>query len=96
MKNILNIFLGSFFVIFAQGCATVGTVIDGGKELVTNTVDVAVGTTSKVVTSVAEDAADITQTTLEVGAGVVQAVSDEIDEQTDELQEDSKEPQEKK
>jgi len=57
---------------------------------------VVVGTTSDVVTSVAEDAADITQTTLEVGAGVVQAVSDEIDEQTDELQKDSKEPQEKK
>jgi len=96
MKNMLFVFLGSFFVIFAQGCASVGAVIDGGQEFVTNTVDVAVGTTSDVVTSVAEDAASITQTTLEVGAGVVQAVSDEIDSQTDELQKDSKEPQEKK
>ena len=87
-----------FFVIFAQGCATVGTVIDGGKELATNTVDVVVGTASDVAISVAEDVSDISTTALEVGAGVVQTVSDEIDKQTDELQEDSKEekPEEKK
>ena len=91
MNNIKNVFFGMFFVIFAQGCATVGTVIDGGKELATNTVDVVVGTASDVAVSVAEDVSDISTTALEVGAGVVQTVSDEIDKQTDELQEDSKE-----
>tara|TARA_B100001057_G_scaffold179094_1_gene179857 strand:+ start:1294 stop:1620 length:327 start_codon:yes stop_codon:yes gene_type:complete len=98
MNNIKNVFFGMFFVIFAQGCATVGTVIDGGKELATNTVDVVVGTASDVAISVAEDVSDISTTALEVGAGVVQTVSDEIDKQTDELQEDSKEekPEEKK
>ena len=96
MNNIKNMFLGLFFVMFAQGCATVGMAIDGGKELVTNTVDTVVGTASDITVAVAEDVSDITTTTLEVGAGVVQAVSDEIDSQTDELQEDKEKPEEKK
>ena len=48
MKSINNMFLGLFFVIFTQGCATVGMAIDGGKELVTDTVDTVVGTASKI------------------------------------------------
>lgn len=96
MKSINNMFLGLFFVIFTQGCATVGMAIDGGKELVTDTVDTVVGTASKITIAVAEDVSDISTTALEVGAGVVKTVSDEIDEQTDELQEDSKEKSEVK
>ena len=96
MNNIKNMFLGLFFVMFAQGCATVGMAIDGGKELVTNTVDTVVGTASDITVAVAEDVSDITTTTLEVGAGVVKAVSEEIDSQTDELQEDKEKPEEKK
>ena len=98
MNNFKNMFFGLFFVIFTQGCASVGTVIDGGKELVTNTVDTVVGTASDITIAVAEDVSDISTTALEVGAGVVSTVSDEIDKQTDELQEDSKEekPEEKK
>ena len=91
MKSIYNMFLGLFFVIFTQGCATVGMAIDGGKELVTNTVDTVVGTASDITIAVAEDVSDISTTALEVGAGVVSTVSEEIDKQTDELQEDSKE-----
>ena len=91
MKSINNMLLGLFFVIFTQGCATVGMAIDGGKELVTDTVDTVVGTASNITIAVAEDVSDISTTALEVGAGVVKTVSDEIDEQTDELQEDSKE-----
>ena len=86
MNNIKNMFFGLFFVIFTQGCATVGMAIDGGKELVTNTVDTVVGTASDITIAVAEDVSDISTTALEVGAGVVKTVSDEIDEQTDELQ----------
>ena len=96
MTSIKNMFLGLFFVIFTQGCATVGMAIDGGKELVTDTVDTVVGTTSKITIAVAEDVSDISTTALEVGAGVVKTISDEIDEQTDELQEDSKEKSETK
>ena len=91
MNNIKNMFFGLFFVIFAQGCATVGMAIDGGKELVTNTVDTVVGTASDITIAVAEDVSDISTTALEVGAGVVSTVSEEIDKQTDELQEEAKE-----
>ena len=91
MNNMKNMFFGLFLVMFAQGCATVGMAIDGGKELVTDTVDTVVGTASNITIAVAEDVSDISTTALEVGAGVVKTVSDEIDEQTDELQEDSKE-----
>ena len=74
MKSINNMLLGLFFVIFTQGCASVGAVIEGGKELATNTVDVVVGTASDVAVSVAEDVSDISTTALEVGAGVVKTV----------------------
>ena len=87
-------FFGLFFVMFAQGCATVGTAIDGGKELVVNSVDTVVGTASDITVAVAEDVSDISTTALELGAGVVETVSNEIDEQTDELQEEK--PEEKK
>jgi len=96
MKEFKNVFFGIFFVIFAQGCATVGMAIDGGKELVTNTVDTVVGTASDITIAVAEDVSDISTTALEVGAGVVKTVSDEIDKQTDELQEDKKPKEETK
>ena len=95
MNNIKNMFFGLFFVIFTQGCATVGMAIDGGKELVTNTVDTVVGTASDITIAVAEDVSDISTTALEVGAGVVKTVSDEIDDQTDELQEPKAEEEKK-
>jgi hypothetical protein len=96
MNNFKYAFLGIFFVIFAQGCASIGTVIDGGKELVVNTVDTVVGTASEVAVSVATDVSDISTTALEVGAGIVETVSDEIDKQTDELQEEEPKEEPKK
>ena len=96
MKGFKNMFFGIFFVIFAQGCATVGTVIDGGKELATNTVDTVTGTASGIVGSVASDVGSLVQTGAEVGvglvqtaantgAGLVETVQAEIDNQTDAL-----------
>ena len=82
MKSINNMSTGLFCNFYA-GCATVGMAIDGGKELVTNTVDTVVSTTSDITVAVASDVSDTTA--LEVGAGVVKTVRDEIDKQTDEL-----------
>ena len=96
MNNFRNMFFGLFFVIFTQGCASIGTAIDGGKELVVNSVDTVVGTASDITVSVAQDVSDISTTALEIGAGVVSAVSDEIDEQTDELQDENKPEEEAK
>ena len=92
MESLKNMFFGLGFVIFVQGCASIGTAIDGGKELVVNTVDTVVGTASDITVSVAKDVSDVSTTALEIGAGVVEAVSDEIDEQTNELQEEKAEP----
>lgn len=92
MESLKNMFFGLGFVIFVQGCASIGTAIDGGKELVVNTVDTVVGTASDITVSVAKDVSDVSTTALEIGAGVVEAVSDEIDEQTDEMQEEKAEP----
>ena len=102
MNKLKNTLFGIFFVMFAQGCATVGTVIDGGKELATNTVDTVTGTASGIVGSVASDVGSIVQTGAEVGvglvqtaantgAGLVETVQAEIDNQTDALQEEPKE-----
>ena len=96
MNNFRNMFFGLFFVIFTQGCASIGTAIDGGKELVVNSVDTVVGTASDITVSVAQDVSDISTTALEIGAGVVGAVSDEIDEQTDALQDENKPEEEAK
>ena len=103
MNKFKNAFLGIFFVVFAQGCATVGTVIDGGKQLATDTLDTVTGTASSVVGSVASDVGSIVQTGAEVGVGLVQTaadtgaglvkvVADEVNDQTDALQDsDAKE-----
>ena len=39
MKEFKNVFFGIFFVIFAQGCATVGTISDAVIEGVADTTD---------------------------------------------------------
>ena len=107
MNNIKNMFLGLFFVMFAQGCATVGTVIDGGQKLATDTLDTVTGTASGIVGSVANDVGSVVQTTAEVGvglvqtaadtgAGLVQVVADEVNEQTDALQEEESKEETKK
>ena len=107
MKGWKNAFFGIFFVIFAQGCATVGTVIDGGQKLATDTLDTVTGTASGIVGSVANDVGSVVQTTAEVGvglvqtaadtgAGLVQVVADEVNQQTDALQEEEPKEEPKK
>ena len=107
MNNFKNAFLGIFFVVFAQGCATVGTVIDGGQKLATDTLDTVTGTASGIVGSVANDVGSIVQTGAEVGVGLVQTaadtgaglvkvVADEVNNQTDELQKEEPKEEPKK
>lgn len=97
MKEFKNMFFGIFFVMFAQGCASVGGAWNAGTEIVTGTVDAVVGGAATLTTAVADDvvtvgtlAVDTAQNVVVAGAdlgkGVVKTVSDEIDRQTDELQ----------
>ena len=99
--------LKSLFVIICStgfvGCASVGGVWNAGTEVVTGTVDAVVGGAATITTAVADDvvsvgtlAVDTAQTVVVAGAdlgkGVVKTVSDEVDRQTDELQDEEEAP----
>lgn len=105
MNKLKNVFFGVFFVMFAQGCATVGAISDGVQEGVAGTVDVVLGTTSNVITTVVDEGSKIGQagaelvvgigqTAGEVVAGTVETVATVVDESTDAVQDDKEEPKE--
>ena len=85
MRCTLSIFaiLGIFLL---PSCASVGAVIEGGKEFTTGVIDGSVKAVSTVSGAVLEDVSNVVETTAEVTQGVVETVGEEIDEQTDELQ----------
>lgn len=87
MKSLLSILAGLFFFV---GCASVGAVIEGGKEFTTGVIDGSVSAVSTVSQAVLEDASSIVETTTEVTTGVISTVAKEVDEQTDELQDTPK------
>jgi hypothetical protein len=105
MTNISKMFLSTFFIIFAQGCATVGAISDGVQKGVAGTVDVVLGTTSNIVTTVVDEGSrigqagaelvvGIGQTAGDLVAGSVQAVAKVVDESTDAVQDKEEEPKE--
>ena len=104
MDKLKNTLFGIFFVMFAQGCATVGAISDGVQEGVAGTVDVVLGTTSNIVTTVVDEGSrigqagaelvGIGQTAGDLVAGTVEAVADVVDESTDAVQKDEAEPKE--
>ena len=74
-----------------SSCASIGAVIDSGKEVATGLLDMTVGTASKVVSAVAEDVADTTAFVADTTAGPLEDVAEKVDEETDELQSKNKE-----
>ena len=74
-----------------SSCASIGAVIDSGKEVATGLLDMTVGTASKVVSAVAEDVADTTAFVADTTAGTLEDVAEKVDEATDELQSKNKE-----
>jgi len=86
MKNIL-ILISSVFI---TSCATVGAVIDGGKDLTTSVIDSTVKTAG-ITTSALEDVSGVIDTVAESTENIVDNVVEEIDEQTNELQVEEKE-----
>lgn len=94
MKTLFSIFAG---LVFAASCASVGSVIEGGKEFTTGVVDGAVKGTSTIVTAVSDDvvntgefvvesAVDVGKSVVSTGTGIVQKAAQRIDEETDKLQ----------
>ena len=78
-------------LILLPSCASVGAVIEGGKDFTTGVIDGSVKAASGVTVAVLEDVSDITSTAAKAASGVVDTVSTEIDKQTDELQDDTPE-----
>ena len=82
MKNIYLILIG----LFATSCATVNSVIEGGKEIAMTAVDTTVKTAGDISGAALKDVGDVVNTVTETYDGVIDTVVENIDEQTDELQ----------
>jgi len=82
MKNVYLILIG----LFATSCATVGSVIEGGKDIAMTTVDTTVKTVGSVSSAALKDVSGVVNTVAETYEGVITTVVENIDEQTDELQ----------
>jgi len=82
MKNVYLILIG----LFATSCATVGSVIEGGKDIAMTTVDTTVNTIGSVSSAALKDVSGVVNTVAETYEGVIDTVVENIDEQTDELQ----------
>jgi phage-related protein len=82
MRNIYLILIG----LFATSCATVNSVIEGGKDIAMTTVDTTVNTIGSVSSAALKDVSGVVNTVAETYDGVIDTVVENIDEQTDELQ----------
>jgi phage-related protein len=82
MRNITFILIG----LFATSCATVNSVIEGGKDIAMTTVDTTVNTVGSVSSAALKDVSGVVNTVAETYEGVIDTVVENIDEQTDELQ----------
>jgi len=87
--NKLYSLLGILGLVLLPSCASVGAVIEGGKDFTTGVIDSSVRGVATVSSAVLTDVSEITSTAAKVTSGVVETVSEEIDKQTDELQEDT-------
>ena len=82
MKNLYLILVG----ILATSCATVSSVIEGGKDIAMTTVDKTVKTAGNISSAALQDVSGLVNTVAETYEGVIETVVENIDEQTDELQ----------
>ena len=76
-------------LVLLPSCASVGAVIEGGKDFTTGVIDGSVNASSWITVAVLEDVSDVTSTAAKAAGGVVETIRSEVDEQTDELQEDT-------
>jgi hypothetical protein len=86
MNRLFNALVVSGFVIFLPSCASVGAVIEGGKAFTTGVIDGSVNAVSTVSVAVLQDASSIATTAATIASNTVETVAQEVDKQTDELQ----------
>lgn len=82
MKALYLILVG----LFATSCATVGSVIEGGKNIAMTTVDTTVKTAGSISGAALKDVSGVVNTVTETYDGVITTVVENVDKQTDELQ----------
>ena len=85
MKNLLSLF-GLIALCSVVGCASVGGAWNAGTEIVTGTVDSVVGGAATMAVAITDDARNIADVTIDTAQGVVKTVAENVDKQTDELQ----------
>ena len=85
MKHVITLFILSLAL---NGCSTVAQIWDSGVDIVSNTVDTVVGGASDLVTAVGTDIVETGAFVVDTTAGVVEGVSERIDEETDKLVDD--------
>jgi hypothetical protein len=82
MKNSYLVLAG----LLATSCATVNSVVEGGKDIAMTTVDKTVKTAGNISSAALQDVSGLVNTVAETYEGVIETVVENIDEQTDELQ----------
>lgn len=82
MKN----FILALIPLFIASCASVGAVIEGGKDLTTSVIDSTVKTAGNMTNAVLDDVSSVVDTVGDSVGDVVDTVVEEVDSQTNELQ----------
>ena len=82
MKKLYLLFIG----IFLTSCASVGAVIEGGKDLGSSIVDSTVSTVGNVASAALYDVSNVVGTVADATGDVVGVFVENVDKQTDELQ----------
>ena len=95
MKNLLSLF-GLIALSSVVGCASVGGAWNAGTEIVTGTVDSVVGGAATMAVAITDDVRNIADVTIDTAQGVVKTVAENVDAQTDELQNKPEEEEAKK
>tara|TARA_R110002020_G_scaffold46463_2_gene132126 strand:+ start:3556 stop:3831 length:276 start_codon:yes stop_codon:yes gene_type:complete len=82
MKKLYLMFIG----VFLTSCASVGAVIEGGKNLGSSIIDGTVSTVGNVTAAALNDVSNVVGTVADATGDVVGVVVENVDKQTDELQ----------
>ena len=82
MKN----YILALIPIFMASCASVGAVIEGGKDLTTSVIDSTVKTAGNMTNAVLDDVSSVVDTVGDSVGNVVDTVVEQVDSQTNELQ----------
>ena len=85
MKTLVS-FFGIASLMLVTSCASVGGAWNAGTEIVTGTVDSVVGGAATMAVAITDDARNIADVTIDTAQGVVKTVAENVDSQTDELQ----------